>query len=221
MNVESGSSPPLLPPKPTTPGSGGLRRVPHTRDALVDLHVAMASEAADALGDEHKASASLRSGYGLMGMGMGVGGGMGMGGYGSGGGGIGYGRSVRQLSLVAESMLLHRMQGSGRSSATPAPLPSPSPQPSPQMPDGAIDGSGDAGSSSSAAVEPPEELSERAVSVIQRVNDKLTGLDFYSPDIRANAQTALDVPEQVERLTQQAMAIENLCLIYVGWCAFW
>jgi len=62
------------------------------------------------------------------------------------------------------------------------------------------------------------ELTEKAVIVIRRVLDKLTGLDFHD---RLNTQPALDVPEQVERLIKQATANENLCLSFFGWCSSW
>lgn len=62
------------------------------------------------------------------------------------------------------------------------------------------------------------ELTEKAVIVIRRVLDKLTGLDFHD---RLNTQPALDVPEQVERLIKQATANENLCLSFFGWCGSW
>ncbi|EAL66546.1 protein kinase, Atypical group [Dictyostelium discoideum AX4] len=60
----------------------------------------------------------------------------------------------------------------------------------------------------------PEALNERALSVINRVNKKLTGRDFSSNE-------TLDVPEQVQKLIDQATSHENLCLSYVGWCPFW
>jgi len=72
-----------------------------------------------------------------------------------------------------------------------------------------------------------EELTEKAVLVIRRVMDKLTGLDFNSHKGEAlfthaqNQIAALDVPEQVDRLIRQATANENLCLSYFGWCPFW
>lgn len=71
-----------------------------------------------------------------------------------------------------------------------------------------------------------EELTEKAVLVIRRVMDKLTGLDFSSQKGEAllhaqNQIAALDVPEQVDRLILQATANENLCLSYFGWCPFW
>ncbi|EGG15157.1 protein kinase [Cavenderia fasciculata] len=61
----------------------------------------------------------------------------------------------------------------------------------------------------------PEALNERALSVINRVNKKLTGRDF------GNSPTPLDVPEQVQKLIDQATSHENLSQCYVGWCAFW
>ena len=65
-----------------------------------------------------------------------------------------------------------------------------------------------------------ELLTDKAVTVIRRVMDKLTGLDFYDP-ASLTAPTALDVPEQVDRLIIQATAHENLCLSFLGWCPFW
>jgi len=60
----------------------------------------------------------------------------------------------------------------------------------------------------------PEALNTRAVSVINRVSNKLTGRDFKTTSV-------LDVPQQVDRLIQQARSLENLCQCYIGWCAFW
>eukprot|EP01133_Synstelium_polycarpum_P000171 gene171-204_t len=59
----------------------------------------------------------------------------------------------------------------------------------------------------------PEALNERALSVINRVNKKLTGRDF--------SNETLEVAEQVQKLIDQATSHENLCQCYVGWCAFW
>eukprot|EP00002_Diphylleia_rotans_P004010 TRINITY_DN1288_c0_g1_i6.p1 TRINITY_DN1288_c0_g1~~TRINITY_DN1288_c0_g1_i6.p1 ORF type:complete len:2340 (-),score=509.17 TRINITY_DN1288_c0_g1_i6:204-7223(-) len=56
-------------------------------------------------------------------------------------------------------------------------------------------------------------LNERAVAVVSRVQNKLTGRDF--------ANEVLDVHQQVDRLIQQATSHENLCQCYVGWCPFW
>ncbi|KAF9586443.1 phosphatidylinositol kinase- protein kinase tor1 [Lunasporangiospora selenospora] len=60
----------------------------------------------------------------------------------------------------------------------------------------------------------PEQLNQRAVSIINRVTNKLTGRDF-KPDRQ------LDVPSQVEKLILQATSYENLCQCWIGWCAFW
>lgn len=54
----------------------------------------------------------------------------------------------------------------------------------------------------------------RASLVLKRIDDKLTGNDF-------RRCSELDVPEQVDRLIQQATSVENLCQHYIGWCSFW
>ena len=59
----------------------------------------------------------------------------------------------------------------------------------------------------------PEALNTRALTVINRVSNKLTGRDFKN--------TTLDVQLQVQRLILQATSVENLCQCYIGWCAFW
>ena len=68
-----------------------------------------------------------------------------------------------------------------------------------------------------------EPAADRAVLVIRRINDKLTGLDFANrtPYARLVHADALDVPEQVDRLIIQATSNENLCLSFFGWCPFW
>eukprot|EP01041_Mallomonas_annulata_P001944 gene1944-3771_t len=89
---------------------------------------------------------------------------------------------------------------------------------------------------------PQEELTEKAVAVIRRVMDKLTGMDFaeggvgvgggsasgLSPSAimqliqqQGHGPIALDVAEQVDRLIRQASSNENLCLCFFGWCPFW
>lgn len=60
----------------------------------------------------------------------------------------------------------------------------------------------------------PESVNKKAVLIISRVRDKLTGNDF------PNEET-LTVPKQVELLIQQATSNENLCQCYIGWCPFW
>lgn len=54
----------------------------------------------------------------------------------------------------------------------------------------------------------------RAMLVLKRITNKLTGNDF-------KRYHELDVPEQVDKLIQQATSIENLCQHYIGWCPFW
>ena len=65
-----------------------------------------------------------------------------------------------------------------------------------------------------AAEQEPEALNKKALDIIHRVRDKLTGRDFSHDDV-------LDVPEQVDRLIEQATNNENLCQSYIGWCPFW
>lgn len=69
-------------------------------------------------------------------------------------------------------------------------------------PDGVMDGS------------QPESVNKKAVLIITRVRDKLTGNDFPTED-------TLTVPKQVDLLIQQATSNENLCQCYIGWCPFW
>lgn len=63
-----------------------------------------------------------------------------------------------------------------------------------------------------------EALNEKALKVIRRVQDKLAGTDF--PDRDGNGDP-LDVVDQVQRLIVQATSVENLCQLFIGWCAFW
>lgn len=60
----------------------------------------------------------------------------------------------------------------------------------------------------------PEVLNTKALSVINRISNKLTGRDFKSAD-------TLDEVSQVEKLIEQATSIENLSQCYIGWCPFW
>ena len=70
-----------------------------------------------------------------------------------------------------------------------------------------------------AAAANEEALNERALKVIRRVQDKLTGTDFHTPDEEAGEPS--DVQDQVQRLIVQATSSENLCQLFIGWCAFW
>ncbi|KAG9481906.1 hypothetical protein GDO78_010897 [Eleutherodactylus coqui] len=60
----------------------------------------------------------------------------------------------------------------------------------------------------------PEALNKKAIQIINRVRDKLTGRDFSHDE-------TLDVATQVELLIKQATSHENLCQCYIGWCPFW
>ncbi|XP_077275474.1 serine/threonine-protein kinase Tor isoform X1 [Temnothorax americanus] len=60
----------------------------------------------------------------------------------------------------------------------------------------------------------PEALNKKALTIITRVRDKLTGRDF-------SHEETLSVRQQVDLLIQQATNNENLCQCYIGWCPFW
>ncbi|KAH7665067.1 Non-specific serine/threonine protein kinase protein [Dioscorea alata] len=86
-----------------------------------------------------------------------------------------------------------------------------------------------------------EVLNERAVLVMARMSNKLTGRDFSSGSSASGpssvqhaadhsslvsgdtreAEHGLSVKLQVQKLINQAMSHENLCQNYVGWCPFW
>jgi FKBP12-rapamycin complex-associated protein len=68
-----------------------------------------------------------------------------------------------------------------------------------------------------AAGGPPQETESqnaRAVEVLERVQQKLTGRDFKENE-------ELDVLNQVNKLIIEATKLENLCQHYIGWCSFW
>jgi len=62
----------------------------------------------------------------------------------------------------------------------------------------------------------PEILNKRALAIVSRVRDKLTGRDFPY-----ETEGTLSIQRQVELLVQQATSHENLCQCYIGWCPFW
>jgi len=86
-----------------------------------------------------------------------------------------------------------------------------------------------------------EQLNDKAVAVISRVESKLKGTDFMEADgpaVRMQQQaggaggaaagsaaqqhgTVLDVSGQVQRLIVEATSHINLCQSYIGWCPFW
>ena len=59
-----------------------------------------------------------------------------------------------------------------------------------------------------------ESQNARAVEVLDRVAQKLTGRDFKNNE-------ELDVISQVNKLIIEATKLENLCQHYIGWCSFW
>ena len=65
-----------------------------------------------------------------------------------------------------------------------------------------------------------EVLNERAVAVMKRMSDKLTGRDFAQEGL-PGAPESDSIQSQVQRLISQACSHENLCQSYIGWCAFW
>ncbi|KAK0702845.1 target of rapamycin [Apiosordaria backusii] len=87
-------------------------------------------------------------------------------------------------------------RGRARTNSSAAPLPS--------MPNGGNNG----------PVEIAEVQNARAVEVLDRVAQKLTGRDF-----KPNEE--LLVKNQVEKLIHEATKTENLCQHYIGWCSFW
>eukprot|EP00897_Mesotaenium_endlicherianum_P005918 jgi/Mesen1/5354/ME000267S04502 len=88
-----------------------------------------------------------------------------------------------------------------------------------------------------------EVLNERAVAVMTRMSNKLTGRDFhpagavpmpvgggaalvgglpqYPGERMDNVEPGLSVKTQVFKLIGQATSHENLCQSYIGWCPFW
>lgn len=63
-------------------------------------------------------------------------------------------------------------------------------------------------------VQEAESQNARAVEVLDRVQQKLTGRDFKNNE-------ELDVVNQVNKLIIEATKLENLCQHYIGWCSFW
>ena len=59
-----------------------------------------------------------------------------------------------------------------------------------------------------------EELNKIAQLVLDRIQNKLSGTDFYQDSI-------CDEKTQVDKLITQATSYENLAQSYLGWCPFW
>jgi phosphatidylinositol kinase/protein kinase (PI-3 family) len=74
-----------------------------------------------------------------------------------------------------------------------------------------------AGGSTALQVEDPqaaEVQNQRAIEVLARVKEKLTGRDFRDRE-------PLKVDVQVDKLIREATNLENLCQHFIGWCSFW
>jgi FKBP12-rapamycin complex-associated protein len=63
-------------------------------------------------------------------------------------------------------------------------------------------------------VEAKEVQNARALQVLARVKEKLTGRDGKPGEEQK-------VNDQVSRLIVEATNLENLCQHYIGWCSFW
>ena len=59
-----------------------------------------------------------------------------------------------------------------------------------------------------------EELNKIAQMVLDRIQNKLSGTDFYQDSV-------CDAKTQVDKLITQATSYENLAQSYLGWCPFW
>lgn len=70
------------------------------------------------------------------------------------------------------------------------------------------------GAANNVTDDPAELQNARAVEVLDRVNQKLTGRDFKTHE-------ELEVVAQVNKLIIEATKLENLCQHYIGWCSFW
>jgi FKBP12-rapamycin complex-associated protein len=77
--------------------------------------------------------------------------------------------------------------------------------------------------------EAKEVQNARAIQVLARVKEKLTGTDFPAKEKDRQLSVAgtgapieeLKVDLQVDRLIREATNLENLCQHYIGWCSFW
>jgi FKBP12-rapamycin complex-associated protein len=60
------------------------------------------------------------------------------------------------------------------------------------------------------------------VTVVQRVLDKLTGMDFQDNSASTSASNKpLAIPDQIDRLINEATSNDNLSTCYMGWCPLW
>lgn len=68
----------------------------------------------------------------------------------------------------------------------------------------------------------PDAINELAIQVLNRVQSKLTGNVSLQMSLTVGRDfkptLELNVPTQVDKLIEQAHSLENLCILYVGWC---
>jgi serine/threonine-protein kinase mTOR len=68
----------------------------------------------------------------------------------------------------------------------------------------------------------PDAINELAIQVLNRVQSKLTGIPskrrLLIPGHDFKPTVELNVPTQVDKLIEAAHSLENLCILYVGWC---
>jgi FKBP12-rapamycin complex-associated protein len=82
---------------------------------------------------------------------------------------------------------------------------------------GVAGGAGGGGSSAAQQIDEQqaaEVQNQRAIEVLARVKEKLTGRDFRNRE-------PLRVETQVDKLIREATNLENLCQHFIGWCSFW
>ena len=85
--------------------------------------------------------------------------------------------------------------------------------------DAAVTGKGEAEAANLGVAN--EVLNERAVEVMQRLSDKLTGRDATAMGQQGGDSGDLRVQAQIRRLVKESTSNENLCQSYIGWCPFW
>jgi len=124
-------------------------------------------------------------------------------------------------SLLTPTRRLHNERGAGIGAGTAATAGVGGGAADPEQVDGKLAGAtSGAGEDAAAAESESELLNAKAVTVIGRVENKLTGRDF-AHEIGAKESKVLTVQAQVERLLRQATSHANLCQCYIGWCPFW
>ena len=122
-------------------------------------------------------------------------------------------RSERRESLIGEGQSVRQLSGSFMTELEDAQI-NGRPRPNPASYRGRGRAPTFAHAAGNNGEENREAQNERAVAVLARVKEKLTGTDFKNLE-------PLDVEEQVSKLIAQATNIENICQHFIGWCSFW